>query len=395
LVLIHTLGGPVIYRRSGVTPDRPRRPRLGAACFLLVLVLGGSLLGFLPAAAAPKPGPPTIAALKAEVARTADRLDQATIAWQQGQLELGALVQRKMLSKRSAEQLEKDVVVAQAQVSSLAASLYRNPVDPMLTAFMTGNPNAIADMIVLRRTMGQTNTARQDAISMLNDHARDAQALVERQDRAATAAIRLQTQLDGDLEELRADALASLKRLESLVAQIRRQAAERAARAAAARGLAAAQQARLAAFGALGGGGASCSGEVPGDAINGILPDSALCPLTTAQGHRLIAPATAAFDNMSKAFAAAFDKPICVTDSYRTYAAQVRLFATKPNLAATPGRSQHGWGRAVDLCGGIQNFGTPPHRWLKDNAAQFGFIHPDWAEPDGSRPEPWHWEFRG
>ena len=51
-------------------------------------------------------------------------------------------------------------------------------------------------------------------------------------------------------------------------------------------------------------------------------------------------------------------RPICITDSYRTYASQVRLYGQKPALAAVPGTSNHGWGLAVDLCGGIEHFGT-------------------------------------
>jgi hypothetical protein len=30
---------------------------------------------------------------------------------------------------------------------------------------------------------------------------------------------------------------------------------------------------------------------------------------------------------------------------------------------------------------------------MKANAGTFGWVHPDWAEPSGSKPEPWHWEF--
>ena len=52
-------------------------------------------------------------------------------------------------------------------------------------------------------------------------------------------------------------------------------------------------------------------------------------------------------------------------------------------------------GRAVDLCGGINNFGTPAHLWMKQNAPLYGWFHPDWAEPNGSLPEPWHWEYAG
>jgi LAS superfamily LD-carboxypeptidase LdcB len=84
-----------------------------------------------------------------------------------------------------------------------------------------------------------------------------------------------------------------------------------------------------------------------------------------------------------------------VTDSYRSYAAQVDVFARKPGLAAVPGRSKHGWGLAVDFCGGVQSFDGEAHHWMQANAARYGWVHPAWAEPGGSMPEPWHWEFQG
>ena len=127
---------------------------------------------------------------------------------------------------------------------------------------------------------------------------------------------------------------------------------------------------------------------------NGLIPPSAMCPLGVA-GHALRCDAAAAYRAMSAAFAAAFGSPICITDSYRTYSSQVRLYGQKPTLAAVPGTSNHGWGLAVDLCGGIEHYGTAPYTWMKANAGRFGFLHPDWAEPGNGREEPWHWEYAG
>jgi cell wall-associated NlpC family hydrolase len=127
---------------------------------------------------------------------------------------------------------------------------------------------------------------------------------------------------------------------------------------------------------------------------NGLIPPSAMCPLGSA-GHTLRCDAAAAYRAMSSAFAGAFGTPICITDSYRTYSSQVRLYGQKPALAAVPGTSNHGWGLAVDLCGGIERFGTPQYAWMKANAGRFGFLHPDWAEPGNGREEPWHWEYAG
>ncbi len=127
---------------------------------------------------------------------------------------------------------------------------------------------------------------------------------------------------------------------------------------------------------------------------NGLIPPSALCPLG-APGHSLRCDAAAAYRAMSAAYAAAFGGPLCITDSYRTYAGQVRLYGEKPALAAVPGTSNHGWGLAVDLCGGIETFGTARYAWLAANAGRFGFLHPTWADPGNGREEPWHWEYAG
>lgn len=138
-----------------------------------------------------------------------------------------------------------------------------------------------------------------------------------------------------------------------------------------------------------------CRGGDVGQYRNGMIPLSALCPLWLAPGHYLRADAANAFDQLSRAYAARFGQPICVTDSYRTFQEQVRLKSAKPGLAATPGTSNHGWGTATDLCGGIQNFGTPQHAWMSANAPLFNWFHPSWARLGGSKPEPWHWEYAG
>ena len=139
----------------------------------------------------------------------------------------------------------------------------------------------------------------------------------------------------------------------------------------------------------------TCRGLDTSAFSNGAIPAAALCPLWGAPGHRLRADAAAAFEGLAKAYAAEFGSPLCVTDSYRPLASQVRLYAVKPTLAARPGTSNHGWGTALDLCGGIQSFGTTEHAWMLSHAPLYGWFHPGWAEPSGSKPEPWHWEFAG
>ncbi|MCO7222034.1 D-alanyl-D-alanine carboxypeptidase family protein [Klenkia sp. PcliD-1-E] len=127
---------------------------------------------------------------------------------------------------------------------------------------------------------------------------------------------------------------------------------------------------------------------------NGLIPPSALCPLGVG-GHALRCDAAAAYRAMSAAYAARFGSPLCITDSYRSYASQVTLYGQKPALAAVPGTSNHGWGLAVDLCGGIESYSTAQYAWMVADAGRFGFIHPTWADPGNGREEPWHWEYAG
>lgn len=128
---------------------------------------------------------------------------------------------------------------------------------------------------------------------------------------------------------------------------------------------------------------------------NGQIPPSALCPVVGTTDEFLIPSAAAAFNAMSKAYAEQTGHLICVSDAYRSYAEQVAIKAIRGPWAATPGTSEHGLGKAVDLCGGIQDFSDPAHLWMVRNAPLYGWFHPSWAEPGGRLPEPWHWEFAG
>ena len=172
------------------------------------------------------------------------------------------------------------------------------------------------------------------------------------------------------------------------VAAQRRAAAERQRQAAVRRG-------EAVRFNAAAAGSGACTGGDISAYPNGEIPREMLCPLWGAEWHVLRADAAATFNAMSKAYAATFGRPICVTDSYRSYEMQVDVHRRKPNMTATPGTSNHGWGTAVDLCDGVQSFGTTTYRWMQANAPRFGWFHPSWADPGSSRAEPWHWEFGG
>ncbi|TLW91017.1 hydrolase [Saccharomonospora piscinae] len=144
---------------------------------------------------------------------------------------------------------------------------------------------------------------------------------------------------------------------------------------------------------AAGQGGAEPSPFAWGGYPNGLIPDGVLCPLRT-EPHALRCDAARDLAALDAAYTGALGERLCLTDSYRTLEMQLELHQRKPELAAEPGTSAHGWGVAVDLCGGAETFGTAEHDWLRAHAADFGWTHPRWAREGSDREEPWHWEYR-
>lgn len=130
---------------------------------------------------------------------------------------------------------------------------------------------------------------------------------------------------------------------------------------------------------------------------NGQIPQSALCTVSFDTRHHLRADAANALVALNVAYRQQFGHNLCFTDSYRSLAAQISVKARKGFLAATPGTSNHGWGLAIDAClPGVKPWilGNADDVWMHKNAPKFGWVHPGWAEPSGSKPEPWHWGFK-
>ncbi|WP_121255460.1 M15 family metallopeptidase [Nocardioides ferulae] len=125
---------------------------------------------------------------------------------------------------------------------------------------------------------------------------------------------------------------------------------------------------------------------------NGLISDNDLCELPTG-GLHLRGDAAQAWWRLSESYQRDFGETLCMTDAYRSLDAQQRLSAAKPGLAARPGTSNHGWGLAIDVCGGAETFGTAEYTWLLANADDTGWTNPTWAQQRGSKPEPWHWEY--
>jgi hypothetical protein len=123
---------------------------------------------------------------------------------------------------------------------------------------------------------------------------------------------------------------------------------------------------------------------------NRAIPTQMLFPI--GGGHVLQERAHAAFLQLREA-ASADGVTIAVTDSYRSYAAQVDVRRRKGHLVATavPGTSVHGWGKALDL--GVRD--PVVRSWLERHAADHGWVNPGWAKRSGASFEPWHYEFTG
>jgi D-alanyl-D-alanine carboxypeptidase-like protein len=147
-------------------------------------------------------------------------------------------------------------------------------------------------------------------------------------------------------------------------------------------------------------------------AQNGRLPDTALTTVTgscrvandVADPLRRLIYTAWVRDGVqlqpeTQAYVGPLPGPPSIQSCYRDFDMQVwwrnfYCFFGNCDLAAVPGTSVHGWGRAVDFedGGGELTFASAGYEWLQAHAGEFGFVHPAWAEPGGSSPEPWHWE---
>lgn len=134
-------------------------------------------------------------------------------------------------------------------------------------------------------------------------------------------------------------------------------------------------------------------------ATNGQLPTGLLA--TAAPGCTMFGAAAADLGNMLAA-AAKDGITLRAVSCYRNYAGQVAARESwcaqgACSMAAVPGSSNHGWGKAVDLSwqGGSVSFGDRAWEWLCLWAAAYNFRHPESMGPGSASPEGWHWEWVG
>lgn len=342
--------------------------------------------------------------LRTEVAVAADELAAGAARYEAAQNQLDTLRQLESAGAVDMEARARSLQSARARLNRLVRSTYQGASDPTLRAWLTADLAAVGDLRYLRGRLDGI-ADRQDAVVQdLVAQRSAAEVLLRQRSSARVQAQRAQEQLDAELSRLQQVTEQRRVELTARSVALAQAEAQRAAQQAVTQARAQAQgavQAEARAVGRPGPAagaaasaspGAACSGPAD-DVVNGFVPAAALCALSAA-GQRLAFRAAPAFEAMTAAYAQRFGRPLCLTQGYRDYAGQVDVFRRTPSLAATPGRSQHGFGLAVDLCGGVQSFGSEQHAWMRANAGRFGFVPPAWASPGGSLPEPWHWEYR-
>ena len=133
--------------------------------------------------------------------------------------------------------------------------------------------------------------------------------------------------------------------------------------------------------------------------------------LVTIHGATISAQAAPHFDALMNAASQA-GMGMNVSSSYRSYHTQVSTYAhwvrvnggaaAADRFSARPGYSEHQTGLAVDMAVGgcsLECFtSTPQAQWLRDNAAEFGFIErykPGYSHITGFSPEAWHYRYVG
>lgn len=346
----------------------------------------------------------TARAAQARLLQLSDTANAALAAYEQAkaaaataQLVL-ADEQAKLDAARAATALARDHVSDYAREAYIAGPT-GSSLGPILAVIRNGDPaEALTSLTLLGKVGGAAGmvldgmrAAQRDQVSATQAAATAYAAVqsAEQQQAAAKhsadAAVAAQAVLLRQVRQRAAATATAARTADATAARLKR---ELDAEIAAARARAEAARA--------GAGGARCQGGDISGYPNGQIPIERLCPLYGAPGEEQRADAAARFNAMSHDYQSSFGAPMCVADSYRTYERQQQLYASEPGYAAYPGTSEHGWARAVDVCGGIETDGTAQNTWMRTHAAQYGWFHPTWAEPDGGGPyEPWHWEFSG
>jgi peptidoglycan DL-endopeptidase CwlO len=352
------------------------------------------------------PAPQSLAALRAAADAVRAELTAGAAALDAARSKLATLQSTAASATAAAAQIDARLAGLRDQLSGYAAQLYMDPSVQMSLTALTDAANLEVSVQGVQM-LSIVNRGRTEALRAVVVDEEQAEVFQTQAAQAAAGAAVVQKSVTAQVAALQAKAGQASTRLTAGEvayqaalgrAAVQRIAAANASHNQAARALAVREAAELEADEAdvpvpAAQCGAASDGPYPagpwGGYADGFIPSSQLCAIVG--GGRLRPDAAAAFDAMSAAYARVFGSNLCVSDSYRSYSQQLRVFRQRPSLAAVPGTSNHGWGLAVDLGCGVQYSRSAQYRWMVENAARFGWVHPAWAFHDPF--EPWHWEF--
>ncbi|MCF6471455.1 peptidase M15 [Nonomuraea sp. MG754425] len=312
--------------------------------------------------------PTNLTELRKEAEKSAKELEDATKALEKRRADI-SVAEKALKDKLTALQdLERRLAVLRQPVSQLAELLYRQPLMAGgVVPFLSGS----ADEKTLRALSdaNQMVAVRQQVVEQTNSLYKETERLAGEAQELRAGNLLAEAQLAVEVDTLRRRSDKIVKSLTAALVKL---------------GIKIDKVGRA----ALGCNPlrAATADQYP----NGLIPKGMLCPLQQ-RGFSLRADATIAFVSLNEAFRQRFGKAMCVTDAYRSLAEQQSVYYRRPGFAAVPGRSNHGLGLAVDLCGGVERSGSAEFVWMEKNSKRYGWFHPSWAY--SSPFEPWHWEY--
>ncbi|MBF8194576.1 D-alanyl-D-alanine carboxypeptidase family protein [Nonomuraea sp. K274] len=312
--------------------------------------------------------PSNLTELRKEAELSAKELEEATKALEKRRADIAASEKALKTKLTALQTLEQRLEVMRQPVSQMAELLYEQPiVADGIVPFLSGS----ADEKTLRAMSDATQmvTVRQQAVEQTSALYKESERLAAEAQELRAGNLLAEAQLAAEVDTLRQRSDKIVKSLTAALVKL---------------GIKIDKVGRD----ALG-----CNPLRAGTADNypnGLIPQGMLCPLQQ-KGFSLRADATIAFVSLNEAYRRQFGKSMCVTDAYRSLAEQQSVYYRRPGFAAVPGRSNHGLGLAVDLCGGVDRSGSAEFVWMEKNSKRYGWFHPAWAY---SNPfEPWHWEY--
>jgi LAS superfamily LD-carboxypeptidase LdcB len=337
-----------------------RTPR--SAVLVAVIAVAASLVS-APVSAAQRAGSDTVEELRKQASLARKDLEKATKQLEDQRQALNQSQTRLKATLKDLGVADADLNRIREPLARLANAAYQGATNGSMTIFSSGDPgsalSAAADLTYLAQ--GQDTLVKR-AAELRQRREQLAATAQDLQSKNIVAQVKVQQQIDA---------------LKTKSAQLTQQLTQSLGKLSGDQRLVAACDPAL----------ATDARKFP----NGLIPVRYLCRLPEKQ-RMLRADAALAFYKLNAAFKVRFKGDMCLTDSYRSLADQQRIYSNRPGMAAVPGRSNHGLGTAVDICGGVQNQGSVQFNWLRANSLKYGWFHPQWAYV--SPFEPWHWEFK-